>query len=382
MPDSSSPRDVPFSQKEQTGEWDHGGMPFSLEREHSSLLDASTTVNPFGPPFSIQEVVSRAIGEFDRYPDPWGKETLSSLAEFLSVSTENVVVGPGSTALIYRWMDAVRPRRLILFEPVFSEYRKAAFLYGIPCETIPASIPLRFKGGLPPGSCRNWGIHLSDPFPLQVGDYLILVNPVNPTGQELLREDLLAFWKRVSDTGAGLLLDESFQDFLGNRSSLLSEIGDRNERLSILRSLTKATGLPGIRTGWLAGTSSLVSSVRLRLGPWAVGTLEDAVVCQWSRSGLNTGALFQRVKDAREELSERLVRRGFIVAEGDSPFLFVYTGWGLEAQRRKEAVFQRSGVYIRVAEGFGPLSGMDYIRLGFGAFRDPQKIVTLLTELS
>lgn len=382
MPDDPFFKNVPFPNEEATWKWDHGGMSFSDGREDSSLLDASTTVNPFGPPFSIQETIARASRGFDRYPDPWGENILSILSDCLSVSAEHLVVGPGSTALLYRWVEAVRPARLVLFEPIFSEYRKAALLYGIPCETISASVPIPFKGELCPDPRQYWGIDLSAPLSLRSGDYLVLVNPVNPTGQEFSRECLLELWKKVSASGAGLLLDESFQDFLENRSSLLPEIGEGNEKLSILRSLTKVTGLPGIRTGWLAGGPKLVSSLRLRLGPWAIGALEEAVIFHWSRSAGEAKILFRRVRAAREELSALLVRQGVPVAEGESPFLFVFTGWGPDAHRRKESIFHRFGVYLRVAEGFGPDSGMDYIRLGFGAFQNPGKIVTLLTELS
>lgn len=366
----------------EKGTWDHGGAPFSGERGDIRILDASTTVNPFGPPFSVAEAISEASRSFDRYPEAWGESAVEMLSASLSVPSENLVVGPGSTALLYRWMEAVRPKRLVLFEPVFSEYRKAALLYGIPCETVPSSMPIPFEGGEPPEHCRQWGIDLSSPLSVQKGDHFVLVNPVNPTGQTFARNALLRFWDRVSSSGGSLLLDESFQDFLEERSSLLPEVAAGTKGLSILRSLTKSTGLPGIRTGWLAGSADLVSSVRLRLGPWPIGALEDSVIRHWAGASDEAESLFRRVRDVRGELSARLVRLGWKVARGEGPFLFVFTGWGNQARVRRETLFLRSGLYLRVADGFGPPTGTDYIRLGFGAFREPGKIVILLTESS
>ena len=364
------------------GAWDHGGAPFSGEGGDVRILDASTTVNPFGPPFSMTDAISDASRSFDRYPEAWGESAVAILSASLPVPSENLVVGPGSTALLYRWMEAVRPKRLVLFEPVFSEYRKAALLYGVPCVTVPASDPIPFEGGEPPEHCRRWGIDLSSSLSIQAGDHFVLVNPVNPTGQAFARNVLLSFWDRVSSGGGSLLLDESFQDFLQEQSSLLPEVAAGTKGLSILRSLTKSTGLPGIRTGWLAGSAEMISSVRLRMGPWPIGALEESVIRHWARASDEAESLFRRVRDVRGELSARLVRLGWKVARGESPFLFVFTGWGDQAYGRRETFFLRSGLYLRVADGFGPPTGTDYIRLGFGAFRDPGKIVTLLTESS
>ncbi|MHB1285615.1 MAG: pyridoxal phosphate-dependent aminotransferase [Leptospirales bacterium] len=364
------------------GDWDHGGAPVSGTWKDDRILDSSTTINPFGPPFSLAEALSVASRRFDRYPDPWGSSSIELLSGFLGVPAENLVVGPGSTSLIYRWMEVVRPKRLVLFEPIFSEYRRAAMVFGIPCVTVPPSVGIQFEGVPPPEGSGKWGVDLSTLFPFRRGDQVVLVNPVNPTGQEFSRPALLNFWNMVSSNGGGLLIDESFQDFLPEQSSLLSETGSHNPGLFILRSLTKATGLPGIRTGWLAGSREIIGAIRQRVGPWPIGSLEESIIYHWTLASVEAPAMFKKVRDARRDLSDRLVLLGWKVAVGASPFLFVFTGWGDLARERQERLFQKSGLYLRVAGGFGPPSGTDYIRLGFGAFREPDRIVTDLTESS
>ena len=174
-----------------------------------------------------------------------------------------------------------------------------------------------------------------------------------------------------SRVGAGLLVDESFQDFVENRSSLLGAVAPDNPFLSVVRSVTKVTGLPGIRTGWLAGSGETILRIRQSLGPWAVGALEAGVMEQYyGLSGWN----FERIGEARERLSNFLSSSGWAVAKSSAPFLFVHTGWGEKAPLVREKLFREQGVFLRIAEGFGPRSGSDYVRLGYQAFSKPQII--------
>ena len=348
------------------GPWDHGGLLPGSRGSREEILDASTTVNPFGPPFRLENLFERVEEEVFSYPDPWNERLNNRIAQRLDIDGDCLVQAPGATALIYRWMETVRPRRLVLFEPLFSEYGRAAAFYRIPVLQVPGQGLLPFLGKSP-GSAREWGVETDsfDPLP---GDWVVLVNPVNPTGQVLSLEEIKTFFDRLRGAGAGLLVDESFQDFLETPSSLLKEVDPDNSFLSVLRSMTKVTGLPGIRTGWLAGSRETVRRIRQSLGPWAVGAIESRVLelyyalPEWN---------FRDVQIARDHLSAVLVSGGWAVAEGSSPFLFVHTGWGEKAAFYRDKLFRERGVYLRITDGFGPPSGRDYVRLGFQAFRKP-----------
>lgn len=361
----------------EDGIWDHGGDLPRSERSRNEILDASTTVNPFGPPFSLDDMIRQAGERWAFYPDPWSRELARKISGCLHIPSDCLLPGPGATSLIYRWMEVVRPRRLILFEPVFSEYPRAARLYDVPCHFVAGRVPLPFSGE-PPSTASQWGVDIFSRFPVEAGDWFVVVNPVNPTGQSFRAIELEELSNRLAQRGAGLLVDESFQDFLGNRDSLLLRINDNNPFLAVLRSLTKVTGLPGIRTGWLAGDREMVEKTGKSLGPWAVGALESVVMEQYYRSFPSD---FSRIKMARDRLSSSLSAQGYPVAPGEAPFLFLYTGWGMEAFRIRDEVFQKKGVFLRVADGFGPVSGFDYLRLGFEAFSKPQLIEELFLDL-
>lgn len=358
--------------------WDHGGVLPPTGRSRNEILDASTTVNPFGPPFSLEEAFARARETWAFYPDPWSRSLASEITCALGIPSACLVPGPGATALIYRFMEVVRPRRLVLFEPVFSEYPRAARLYGVPCLSLAGTLPLPFSGNAP-STASQWGVNILTRWTVEPGDWVVVVNPVNPTGQNFRANEMEEFSKRLAGLGVGLLVDESFQDFLGNRNSLLSRVSEDNRFLAIVRSLTKATGLPGIRTGWFAGGRDLADKIGQSLGPWAVGSLESVVMGEYYRS---LPVDFARLKNVRDRLYSFLAEKGWAVAKDEAPFLFLHTGWGKDAFRIRDEIFLERGIFLRVADGFGPASGIDYLRLGFEAFSKPQLIEELFLDLT
>lgn len=360
--------------------WDHGGWNGN-PRPDMPVLDTSTTVNPFGPPFSFEHLLSGIREGISRYPDPWGREAAEALSRRFGVSGDGIVFGPGATALLYRWVETVRPKRMVLFEPIFSEFGRAAACFGIPVLRVPPADVLSFKGSEPPGVLRRWKIDLSAfRERLRPGDHAVIVNPVNPTGQELSAETLRDFWERAGVPGAGLLVDESFQDFIGNRSSVMGSGRMTDPAWTILRSLTKITGLPGIRTGCLVTDPAWSGPIRSRMGPWSTGVIEQAVGVAWSRSGEEEAGRVRTLFAARKRFLEGWSAAGRGVFEGVGPFLWLHSGWGADARDLKDRIFRETGVYLRIGNGFGPGGGEHFLRVGFMAFREPGKVLEILLD--
>lgn len=365
-----------------SGGWDHGGP--SPGGGDFSGIDASTTVNPFPPP-ALLEDLPRALREARRYPDPDAGELRKSLARRFSQEARRLATGPGATALLYALIRDRSVRRVLLFSPIFSEFAQAAESAGKPVVRIPPDLLLSFyrmEAGSPvvEEAGERWGI---DPvFPgsrgVGSGDLAVLENPVSPTGQEFSQEEVRALGHAMARAGGTLLVDESFQDFLGNRGSVLTWAGVPGAGLAVLRSATKITGLPGIRTGLLAGDPEILSRIRNAFGPWSTGALETAVLAWW---GAQEGpGDFGWREEVRENLSRALLDRGMAVLPGSGPFLLVRPGWREEEGMRVRARLLSRGLRIRLATGFGPPAGGGLVRLGFAAFLDPERVADILEE--
>lgn len=352
-------------------EWDHGGGP-----PGSCDLDSSTTINPLGPPFSMELLWKSLSKHLAFYPDPYSEKIQRALASFYAVPPANVLPGAGATALLYRLFETFRPARILLPEPVFSEYPRAGGVFGIPMVFVRPGVPAHHS---------PWPV---DPGFSGVikqarrGDLVVLVNPVNPTGEEFSRESLHALGEMLLLKGAFLLIDESFQDFIGSRSSVLPLWDGVFSSFFVLKSFTKISGLAGIRTGVLFGPEGILSVIRQGMGPWSLGLLEQEVIVQLIENHQKSLEQCVAIESLLEELSGFFVMKNIPVSRGAGPFLLVRTGWGDRAGEIARQSLEHFGVRLRVASGFGPPDGRDWIRIGFQGLTDPLRMVRTIEKLS
>ncbi len=177
---------------------------------------------------------------------------------------------------------------------------------------------------------------------------VVLVNPNNPDGRIVARDDLLRIAAQCRARGGLLVVDEAFADFTPD-ASVVPELPPG---ALVLRSFGKTYGLAGLRLGFAIGETALVEALRAALGPWAVAgpalligaeALADA---DWrDRAGRERGA------DA-ERLDALLAPHGRIVggtalfrllATPNAPALFDHLGrHGLYARR-----FQHDSTWLR-----------------------------------
>jgi threonine-phosphate decarboxylase len=356
---------------ESLKEWDHGGgSPGSCE------LDASTTINPLGPPFSMELLWRDLSACLSCYPDPTSGALREQLSSFYGLPVENILPGGGATALLYRLTEILNPSRLLLPRPVFSEYPKA----GSAC-----LIPLDFVGPGSPLPHTPWPVDPGFSSILEKachGDLVVLVNPVNPTGEEFSRESVIALGQELCSKGASLLVDESFQDFIGCRSSVLPKWNDLSSSFFVLKSFTKISGLAGIRTGALFGPSGVLSVICERMGPWSLGLIEQRVIGDLIANRRISEEQCVAIDRRLDVLSDLLLANNFPVSRGAGPFLLARTGWGSSAVRLSRKSLEDYGVRLRVATGFGVQNGEDWVRIGFQGLMDPGRVVSTLKNLA
>ena len=101
------------------------------------------------------------------------------------------------------------------------------------------------------------------------GDYEIVVvtNPNNPDGRICEPARLAGLSDALAESGGWLIVDEAFADVTPAIS--LAPLAGR-PGLILLRSFGKFFGLAGLRLGFAAGPTDLISAFETRLGPWAV----------------------------------------------------------------------------------------------------------------
>src|ERR1044071_368391 len=102
----------------------------------SEILDFSASINPLGPPTGARKAFIASSGAISCYPDPYGEQLKKALARRHGMDPAEILIGNGSTQLIYLLCAALRPRKALIVGPAFSEYRNALALAGARLRTL------------------------------------------------------------------------------------------------------------------------------------------------------------------------------------------------------------------------------------------------------
>jgi histidinol-phosphate aminotransferase len=206
----------------------------------------------------------------NRYPEPQPRILLKALADLYSVAPECVLVGRGSDDcidLLVRTFCRAFEDAVILCPPTFGMYAIAAEIQGARI----VSMPLRASDGFA----------LDEPGILRVCTpdvkLVFLCSPNNPTGNLLSSEAIL----RIAEVLAGraiVVVDEAYIEFAQGQS--LAQQLPRHDNLAILRTLSKAHALAGVRCGTLLAHADIIALVRKVITPYAVSELTLESVMQ------------------------------------------------------------------------------------------------------
>lgn len=239
---------------------EHGGDVYHLARtlglDLSELLDFSANINPLGFPPAIAGAVQQSLREIVHYPDRRCLELKKDLAAYHGLRPEEILVGNGSTELIYLAARALRPRQALIVAPAFSEYEHALKV---------AQVPVEFQV-----TTEAQNFTLDQPLDPRGTDLVFLANPASPSGALLPPDLLLESAAALDAAGAYLLLDEAFNDFV-EEASLKPHLA-RFPRLLILRSFTKFFAIPGMRLGYLLAAPEVIELLAAVQEPWSVST--------------------------------------------------------------------------------------------------------------
>ena len=111
--------------------YEHGGDVYAAEKRP---LDFSVNINPLGMPQSVLEAAQKAAAEELSYPDSFCRKLTEALSERYGVPAENILCGNGASDLLLRLCAVIRPNKVLVPRPGFSEYERCAVLFGAHAE--------------------------------------------------------------------------------------------------------------------------------------------------------------------------------------------------------------------------------------------------------
>jgi histidinol-phosphate aminotransferase len=290
-----------------------------------------------------------------QYPGPEELALRRAIARRLGLRPPMVGIGRGSDDLLDLAVRALVPPggSAVGIEPSFSMYPRILAAHGG-----------RFVG-LP---CRR---RLPvDRLARSPADLTLLASPNNPTGAAFPRAALARLLER---TDRPMILDEAYAEFTGRDAVPLLA---RYPQLLILRTFSKAYGLPGLRVGYALGRPELIHRLGQLRGPYGVSTFSlIAARAAWNAPEY-CRAQVRQARTERRWLLPRLRAQGWPVTPSAANFHLLGPVPSAGALTRR---LTRAGLRVRRLPDCPSLPGK-YLRVTLGTHEQNQRLLSELGE--
>jgi cobalamin biosynthetic protein CobC len=169
----------------------------------------------------------------------------------------------------------------------------------------------------------------------------VVVNPNNPDGRLVSRDELMAVAERAKGEGGVLVLDEAFME-VGPEETSLASCVDRAP-IAVLRSFGKFFGLSGLRLSFAVTNHQLASQLRARLGPWPVSGPAISIGSTALADQAWIAEMRVRLGADSERLTSLLQMSGLTTIGRTDLFCLVKT----KGAQQVFATFGRAGIFVR-----------------------------------
>ena len=240
----------------------HGGDFIAFGQENGYYpLDFSINLNPLGMSPRAKEAIVDLLAEPQRYPDPKNRKLKAKLADITELPQEYIVCGNGASDIIYRLVQAKKPKKALLAVPTFAEYEHALNNVDCQVEYYFLSEDTGFILDMKFLDCLTKDI-----------DIVFLCNPNNPTGALIEQEVIVEILKKTKEQQIFLVMDECFNALLEKpeEATLRPFLAD-NPQLFIVDALTKSYSLAALRLGYgFSADILLINMLETIVQPWSV----------------------------------------------------------------------------------------------------------------
>lgn len=246
----------------------HGGNIYKLKREgKEDILDYSSNINPLGVPKSFYEAVIKNFSILERYPDINYTELREKIGQYNNVESKNIIVGNGATEVLFLFVKAEKPKKVLVIAPTFAEYERA--LKNIDCNIDFFELKEEDNFILDKENFINY-IKNNKNY-----DLVVMCNPNNPTGKFISKENIFEINKELEKRNTKLFIDESFIEFIKDWEEKTAK-NFKAKNIFILRALTKFFALPGLRLGYgICFDEKIIDEINKIREPWSVNAFAD-----------------------------------------------------------------------------------------------------------
>jgi len=343
----------------------------TLGRRPEDIVKLDANENPYGTPPSVQAALA-SMPFAHIYPDPETRKLRAALERDTGCPAANLLVGCGADELIDLLMRCVlEPGDCVVdTPPTFTMYAFDCDVNGGRTVEVPRDADFRVDVDGVIRAARD-----------NAAKIVFLTSPNNPDGSVMPRGDVDRVLEALPDTL--VVLDEAYVEFCEDYHgvSRVTDVPGR-DNLIVLRTFSKRAALAGLRVGYGAFPTWLMSYMWAMKQPYNVSVAAETAAC----AALEDAAYLAQVRDALVSERERMMEglRG-----DDIPFLEPYPSQanfilcnvvgGKDAAGVKDALARDEGIMIR---HYAKPAMKNFVRISVGTPEHTDRILAALRRMA
>lgn len=337
------------------------------------LLDFCYLVNPFFPTSQLKEEIK---ANFDtlltNYPS--GMYVNSLLAgKYFNISKDYVVVGNGAAELIKSLMESANGKIGVIY-PTFEEY---------PNRSDKSEI-------VPFISQKQDFLYNAEDIKLFYNDkgikHLLVINPDNPTGNFIETKEILNLAKWCKKRSIHLIVDESFVDFsenFENNSLLHDEILEEYPNVTVIKSISKSYGVPGLRLGILATSDKKqIDNIKKDVSIWNINSFGEYYMQIFGKYSKDYVIACKAFIQERERFQDEMKRiKGIRVIPSQANYFMIEITGNTTSDDLSKILLQKYNILIKSCNSKHGLENRNYIRIAVRSKEENNILIAALKEI-
>ncbi len=326
----------------------HGGYYRHNFTDHAYLY------NLYFPPEAVFNTLKENIHELVlNYPI--AQNALAGLVgNVIDQPADKIIVGNGAAEII-KILSGHIAKKLIVPVPSFNEYANAA------PEGHVVEFPLEFPS-----------FHLDvDKFAAEAikveADMAVVVTPNNPTSMLVPKTDLIRLTQKLEKHNCMLIIDESFLYFSEDNENIsLEQEIDLYPNIAILKSMSKAYGICGLRIGYLlTANPEFAATVRNGIHIWNINGFAEEFLRILPECKQEFVDSCKKVRTDRDLFYKNLCAiEGMTVFKPDANYIFCrLPDAALSGPEITKRLFIEHNIYIKDSQGKTQPDADRYIRI-------------------
>lgn len=337
------------------------------------LLDFCYLVNPFFPTTQMKKEMKACFDTLlTEYPSGMYVNSLLA-AKYFNIKQDYVVVGNGAAELIKSMMEMSKGKIGIIY-PTFEEYpNRLAKDKVVPFLSDKTDYAYNAQD-------------LMDFYEDKELSHLLLINPDNPSGNFIPTQEVITLAKWCKKEEIHLIVDESFVDFSESfldNSLLHDEVLEAYTNLTVIKSISKSYGVPGLRLGILATSDTeMINHIKKDVSIWNINSFGEYYMQIFGKYAKDYVVACKEFIKERERFQKEMEKIPFIrVVPSQANYFMIEIIDRYTPEELSKLLLKRFNILIKSCNTKHGLENKNYIRIAVRCKNDNDALLRALLEL-